>query len=44
MIDLIGPYGLHGGEDGAAGLNLLLKNDGRIINIGAKNSFRVDTG
>ncbi|GIY74388.1 5-oxoprolinase [Caerostris darwini] len=38
------PYGLEGGEDGKKGLNLLIRNDGRIINLGAKNSVRVRAG
>ncbi|KAF8783126.1 5-oxoprolinase like protein [Argiope bruennichi] len=38
------PYGLEGGEDGQKGLNLLVRNDGRIINLGAKNSVRVRAG
>eukprot|EP00744_Colponema_vietnamica_P010995 GILI01015486.1.p1 GENE.GILI01015486.1~~GILI01015486.1.p1 ORF type:complete len:708 (+),score=178.78 GILI01015486.1:57-2180(+) len=38
------PYGLKGGEDGAPGLNLLYKADGRIINLGGKNSCQVDAG
>uniref|UniRef100_A0A673B8F0 5-oxoprolinase, ATP-hydrolysing n=1 Tax=Sphaeramia orbicularis TaxID=375764 RepID=A0A673B8F0_9TELE len=32
------PYGLQGGEDGAAGLNQLHRADGRVLNLGAKTS------
>ncbi|GFR27881.1 5-oxoprolinase [Trichonephila clavata] len=38
------PYGLEGGEDGKKGINLLVRNDGRIIYLGAKNSVRVRAG
>ncbi|XP_042898773.1 5-oxoprolinase [Parasteatoda tepidariorum] len=38
------PYGLEGGEDGSKGLNLLIRNDGRTINLGAKNSTTVRAG
>lgn len=38
------PYGLHGGEDGAMGLNLLHKGDGRVLNLGAKNSISLQPG
>jgi 5-oxoprolinase (ATP-hydrolysing) len=42
------PYGLHGGEDGATGLNLFIKKtaDGtdRIINLGPKNSIEAAVG
>uniref|UniRef100_A0A671WKM9 5-oxoprolinase, ATP-hydrolysing n=1 Tax=Sparus aurata TaxID=8175 RepID=A0A671WKM9_SPAAU len=38
------PYGLHGGEDGAAGLNLLHRADGRILNLGAKTSVSIQPG
>lgn len=33
-----------GGEDGAAGLNLLHRADGRILNLGAKNSISLQPG
>lgn len=33
-----------GGEDGKRGLNVLIRNDGRTINLGAKNSVRVRAG
>lgn len=33
-----------GGEDGAAGLNLLHKADGRVLNLGAKNSISLQPG
>lgn len=38
------PYGLDGGSDGAKGLNLLLRKDGKIINIGGKNAVKVSAG
>ncbi|XP_031440117.1 5-oxoprolinase [Clupea harengus] len=38
------PYGLNGGESGAAGLNLLHRADGRVLNVGAKTSVSLDPG
>uniref|UniRef100_A0A3Q2NV52 5-oxoprolinase, ATP-hydrolysing n=1 Tax=Fundulus heteroclitus TaxID=8078 RepID=A0A3Q2NV52_FUNHE len=38
------PYGLNGGEAGAAGLNLLHRADGRILNLGAKTSVSLEPG
>ena len=38
------PYGLEGGEAGARGLNLLQKLDGRVINLGGKNTVDVRSG
>ncbi|CAN9506173.1 unnamed protein product [Ophioblennius macclurei] len=38
------PYGLLGGEDGAAGLNLLHRADGRVLNLGAKTSVSLQPG
>uniref|UniRef100_A0A3Q1FS04 5-oxoprolinase, ATP-hydrolysing n=1 Tax=Acanthochromis polyacanthus TaxID=80966 RepID=A0A3Q1FS04_9TELE len=38
------PYGLQGGEDGAAGLNLLHRADGRVLNLGAKTSVSLQPG
>lgn len=38
------PYGLNGGKPGKQGLNILMKKNGRIINIGAKNAIAVDAG
>ncbi|XP_068615212.1 5-oxoprolinase-like, partial [Brachionichthys hirsutus] len=38
------PYGLHGGEDGAAGLNQLHRADGRILNLGGKTSISLHPG
>ncbi|XP_053198378.1 5-oxoprolinase [Scomber japonicus] len=38
------PYGLQGGEDGAAGLNLLHRADGRVLNLGAKTSVSIQPG
>jgi len=36
------PYGLKGGLPGRRGQNLLLKRDGRLINLGAKTSVLVE--
>ncbi|KAJ7338275.1 hypothetical protein JRQ81_011031 [Phrynocephalus forsythii] len=38
------PYGLQGGEPGSPGLNLLIRQDGRTINLGAKTSVTVHPG
>uniref|UniRef100_A0A8C5EKS9 5-oxoprolinase, ATP-hydrolysing n=1 Tax=Gouania willdenowi TaxID=441366 RepID=A0A8C5EKS9_GOUWI len=38
------PYGLLGGEDGAPGLNLLHRADGRILNLGGKTSVSLQPG
>ncbi|KAM9774573.1 5-oxoprolinase [Syngnathus typhle] len=38
------PYGLEGGEAGAAGLNLLHRADGRVLNLGAKTSVSLQPG
>ncbi|XP_059827580.1 5-oxoprolinase [Hypanus sabinus] len=38
------PYGLDGGEPGARGLNLLIRQDGRTINLGAKTSVAIEPG
>ncbi|XP_033616719.1 5-oxoprolinase isoform X2 [Fukomys damarensis] len=38
------PYGLCGGEPGASGLNLLIRKDGRIVNLGGKTSVTVYPG
>uniref|UniRef100_A0A671NK89 5-oxoprolinase-like n=1 Tax=Sinocyclocheilus anshuiensis TaxID=1608454 RepID=A0A671NK89_9TELE len=38
------PYGLHGGKNGAPGLNLFHKTDGRVLNLGAKNTISLDPG
>ncbi|XP_053104101.1 5-oxoprolinase isoform X2 [Hemicordylus capensis] len=38
------PYGLQGGEPGSPGLNLLIRQDGRIINLGGKTSVKVAPG
>lgn len=35
---------LSGGEDGAAGLNLLHRADGRVLNLGAKTSVSLQPG
>ncbi|KAJ8279913.1 hypothetical protein COCON_G00069790 [Conger conger] len=38
------PYGLHGGEAGAAGLNLLQRADGRVVNLGSKTTVNLEPG
>ncbi|XP_071437998.1 5-oxoprolinase isoform X2 [Pithys albifrons albifrons] len=38
------PYGMAGGLPGAPGLNLLLRRDGRTINLGGKSSVSVEPG
>ncbi|XP_054840550.1 5-oxoprolinase [Eublepharis macularius] len=38
------PYGLKGGEPGSPGLNLLIRQDGRILNLGGKTSVTVHAG
>jgi len=35
------PYGLSGGEPGARGVNLLTRADGRVLNLGGKNTVDV---
>lgn len=35
------PYGLSGGEPGARGMNLLTRADGRVLNLGGKNTVDV---
>ncbi|KAJ3636928.1 hypothetical protein MTP99_000429 [Tenebrio molitor] len=38
------PYGLNGGGPGARGLNLLIRADGRTINLGPKNAVTIQPG
>ena len=38
------PFGLEGGGPGLRGVNILLRRDGRKVNIGAKSSFSVQAG
>lgn len=38
------PYGLCGGEEGRRGQNLWIKKNGRIINLGGKNTAMMDAG
>jgi len=38
------PYGLEGGLPGACGLNLVVKQDGRVISLGPKNSLQLEMG
>lgn len=41
---VLAPYGMAGGEPAKRGLNLLVKKDGRVINLGGKTAVDVDTG
>ncbi len=38
------PYGLEGGEAGARGENLCMRADGRVLNLGGKNSITLAPG
>nr|XP_027195835.1 5-oxoprolinase-like [Dermatophagoides pteronyssinus] len=38
------PYGIKGGQNGKRGKNLLQKNNGIVINLGAKNTIQVNAG
>lgn len=38
------PYGMAGGGAGKCGLNLLVKKDGRVINLGGKTAVDVEAG
>ncbi|XP_022798938.1 5-oxoprolinase-like isoform X3 [Stylophora pistillata] len=38
------PYGLQGGQPGCTGINLLIHNSGRIINLGSKTTIKVVAG
>lgn len=38
------PYGMAGGCDGKSGINLLIRNDGRVINLGGKTAVELETG
>lgn len=38
------PYGMRGGGEGGRGRNTWVQRDGQRINIGGKNSIRVDAG
>ena len=38
------PYGMAGGEDGACGLNLLVRKGGTHVNLGGRCSASIDTG
>ena len=40
----LAPRGLNGGGDGARGENLLVRKDGRVINLGGKTSLAVQAG
>lgn len=38
------PYGMEGGEDGACGLNLLIRRSGITVNMGGRCSGGIETG
>eukprot|EP00742_Colponemidia_sp_Colp-10_P008402 GILJ01009100.1.p1 GENE.GILJ01009100.1~~GILJ01009100.1.p1 ORF type:complete len:1330 (+),score=217.58 GILJ01009100.1:312-3992(+) len=38
------PFGLEGGQDGSPGLNILIKKDGRQVNLGGKNTAQAEPG
>lgn len=38
------PYGLEGGEGGQRGKNLWMKKNGKVINLGGKNTVRMGAG
>lgn len=38
------PRGLKGGQDGACGVNYLVKKDKRVVNLGGKNTVAVEAG
>lgn len=38
------PYGMHGGQNGSKGMNLWIRNDGRIVSIGGKNTVSMNRG
>lgn len=38
------PYGMEGGEPGTRGFNLLLRNDGRSVNLGPKTAVPIYPG
>lgn len=38
------PWGLKGGGNGARGVNLLIKEDGRVINLGPKTAVPLQSG
>jgi len=38
------PYGLNGGEPGAAGQNVYIRNDGTHVDLGGKNTVKVAAG
>lgn len=38
------PFGLEGGEDAQPGVNLIIRDSGRTVNIGAKSSVVMQAG
>ncbi|CAH3139957.1 unnamed protein product [Porites lobata] len=38
------PYGVQGGNPGSVGVNLLIDNTGRVINLGSKSTVTVNAG
>lgn len=38
------PYGMEGGEDGERGKNIIIHSDGRLQNLGGKNTIKLEAG
>jgi len=38
------PYGMHGGEDGCTGRNLLIRENGIVVNMGGRCSGTMNVG
>eukprot|EP00475_Leptophrys_vorax_P015616 TRINITY_DN21915_c1_g1_i1.p1 TRINITY_DN21915_c1_g1~~TRINITY_DN21915_c1_g1_i1.p1 ORF type:complete len:928 (-),score=223.32 TRINITY_DN21915_c1_g1_i1:60-2681(-) len=38
------PFGLHGGSNGARGMNMVLRRDGSVVGLGGKNAYEADSG
>lgn len=38
------PWGLEGGADGQRGLNLVVRKDGSVVNLGGKNTYQAQRG
>ncbi len=44
MLKHEAPKGIKGGQDAQRGKNLLIKKDGKIVNLGPKNFVQVNKG
>lgn len=40
----VAPFGLFGGQSGEKGVNILLKSDGRVVNLGGKATVKLGAG